>query len=522
MLAVAVIVFREVLEAALIVSIVLVASRGLRARRTWIGAGVAAGTGGSLVAALFASSIAMAFSGAGQELLNATVLLLAVVMLAWHNIWMARHGAELSLRAYGVSADIAAGKRPLSALALVTGIAVLREGTETVLFIAGVATSAEESPSALAAGGILGLALGAAMGAALYAGLLRIPPKRLFAVTGWLVLLLAAGLAAQAAGFLVQADLLPALGEQIWDTSFLLSEASILGKLLHTMLGYVARPAGIQLFAYGFTLVAIGGPMLAIAHRRGKKVTSTAAIVALALLSATSAARAELHVRSPIVDEGEIEIEHNGLVTLGKRGSGFNGAQSYTQSLAYGITPWWKLELEGEFSAGAGRRLTFDATTIENTFQLTPHGKYFVDLGFFAEYSQARARRDPNAVVFGPIVQKELNNVLGIDSLHTLNVFFARETGRGANRATSLEYAFQSRLLLNKYIDPALEMYGTIENLAHAGGYRSQTHLIGPALVGGVDLGGGKLKYEIGYMVGLTPASPTGGVRWKLELEFRF
>jgi len=91
----------------------------------------------------------------------------------------------------------------------------------------------------------------------MYFGLLRIPAKSLFSVTGWLILLLAAGMAAQAAAYLVQADILPPLGETVWDTSRLLPDNSILGKLMHTLVGYTARPYGIQLGFYALTLVVL-------------------------------------------------------------------------------------------------------------------------------------------------------------------------------------------------------------------------------------------------------------------------
>ena len=68
------------------------------------------------------------------------------------------------------------------------------------------------------------------MGSALYLGLLRLPARRLFTVTSWMVLLLAAGMASQAAGYLVQADLLPPLGNAVWDTSAVLTEDSVLGN----------------------------------------------------------------------------------------------------------------------------------------------------------------------------------------------------------------------------------------------------------------------------------------------------
>jgi high-affinity iron transporter len=102
---------------------------------------------------------------------------------------------------------------------------------------------------------------GVAAGAAIYLGLVSIPLRHLFAVTSWLVLLLAAGMASQGAAFLLQADLLPPLGPSLWDTSFLLAEHSLAGRVLHTLIGYTAQPAGIQLVFYLATLIVIGSLM---------------------------------------------------------------------------------------------------------------------------------------------------------------------------------------------------------------------------------------------------------------------
>ncbi|MGH8370468.1 MAG: FTR1 family protein, partial [Gammaproteobacteria bacterium] len=87
--------------------------------------------------------------------------------------------------------------------------------------------------------------------------LLFIPIRYFFSVTSWLILLLTAGLAAQAAGFLNQAGLLPALGSNLWNTSGVLNQHSMLGQLLHILVGYIARPSGIELIFYVITLVTI-------------------------------------------------------------------------------------------------------------------------------------------------------------------------------------------------------------------------------------------------------------------------
>jgi high-affinity iron transporter len=256
MLGIAVLVLREVLEASLIISVVYAATRGIPGRGRWVGLGVGAGVAGALLVAAFAGAIASAVSGIGQEVFNAGVLLAAVVMIGWHAVWMASHGKALVTRLKLVGKEVAVGHRPLAALLVVVAIAVLREGSEATLFVyAQAANGSDWVDLAIGVtGGILG---GAAIGLALYLGLLRIPMRYFFTATNWLLLLVAAGMAAQAANFLVQADILPPLGARLWDTSALLSDRSLFGQTLHALIGYDARPAGIQLAFYFLTVVII-------------------------------------------------------------------------------------------------------------------------------------------------------------------------------------------------------------------------------------------------------------------------
>jgi high-affinity iron transporter len=229
------------------------ATRGVAGRGRWVLGGIGVGVLGALLVAMFAGAIAGAVQGRGQELLNAGVLLAAVVMLGWHNIWMSAHGREIAARMQRIGHDVSAGTKPLSALALVTMFAVLREGSETVMFLYGLTTSGA-GWAGLLGGGALGLGGGAVVGWLLYRGLLAIPVGRFLTVVGWLVLLLAAGLAANAAMFLNQASLVPALADQVWDTSALLDQRSWLGTLLHILIGYNDRPMGIQVVFYLVTL----------------------------------------------------------------------------------------------------------------------------------------------------------------------------------------------------------------------------------------------------------------------------
>lgn len=256
MLATLLIVFREVLEAALIISIVAAATRGVRSRGVWISAGMAVGLAGAVLVAAFAGGLANAMSGMGQEWFNAVVLLAAVVMIGWHVVWMARHGRELSLHMKSVGQAVSAGSRPLTALLVVVALAVLREGSEVVLFVYGLLASGS-SVGGVVVGGGLGILIGAAVGFAMYFGLLKIPMRHFFSATNGLLVLLAAGLASSAAGDLVQADALPTLVDTLWDTSWLLTDDSLLGRTLHVLIGYTAQPSGIQMAFYALTVVVL-------------------------------------------------------------------------------------------------------------------------------------------------------------------------------------------------------------------------------------------------------------------------
>lgn len=257
MLATLIIVFREMMEAGLIIGIVMSATRGVPRRGAWVTYGVLGGVLGACVVASFAGAISSAMEGIGQELFNVGILSLAVMMLTWHNVWMARHGRELAAQMKDVGGAVAAGKRSLVALSIVVGVAVLREGAEVVLFLYGILLAGNDSIGAIALGGVTGLVLGGALGVLMYLGLLRVPMRSLFTVTGWLIALLAAGMAAQAVSLLEQAQIVTAWSAVVWDSSHLIDGSTVVGKTLHTLVGYTDRPTGMQLAVYGATLAVI-------------------------------------------------------------------------------------------------------------------------------------------------------------------------------------------------------------------------------------------------------------------------
>ena len=271
MFAAAIIVFRETLEAALFVGIIAAATRQLPGRGRLLGTGVALGAAGALALAFMAERIGAWADGIGQDLVNIAILGVALTMLLWHCVWVSTHGKEMAADARRLGQSVGHGRRPPYALLVAVALAVLREGAETVLFVAGSVTSSPTAgPGALLIACVGGLAAGAATGSLMYFGLTRIPAQRLFAVTNVLIALLAAAIASQLAKALAQGGLLDAGSAPLWDSSALLAQDSALGTLLHALVGYDAQPSGAQLVFYLAVLaIIVVGTRLAAAPASG-------------------------------------------------------------------------------------------------------------------------------------------------------------------------------------------------------------------------------------------------------------
>jgi high-affinity iron transporter len=251
-----VIVFREVLEAALVIGVVAAAVEGLPGRGRWVSAGIGLGVLGAAAVASGIGAISSFAHGTGQELFGAGVLCAAGLMLAWHNVWMAEHGREMTLRLKSLGSDVVAGRASAAMLSTVTALAVMREGSEIALFLYGIAASGVQNVQLLT-GGLLGLACGAALGVVLFAGLSRIPLKRLFSISSAIILFIASGMLARAAEFLVQAGYLPAVVPRVWDSSAILSGNGIVGRSLGALVGYTPAPSLMQVLVWAGSFAVI-------------------------------------------------------------------------------------------------------------------------------------------------------------------------------------------------------------------------------------------------------------------------
>jgi hypothetical protein len=234
--------------------------------------------------------------------------------------------------------------------------------------------------------------------------------------------------------------------------------------------------------------------------------------LALAVLAVPAARADDLKIRSPIIDFHELEFENN--FTIGQ-------SKNAVHELEYGVTQWFKPGVEAELAADPGHGFHYDATALEGFFQLAPQGKYWADLGLFAEYEQTARRGDPRSLTFGPLVQKEAR-LFGLSTLNTVNLLFVKDMGAGSIGPPSFLVAAQSRIRRDPYCEPGFEYYGAITLGAHG---PAPQHRVGPSFAGrvgfrtlGIDAPGG-IRYDAAYLRGLTHDTDANTVRVRVEFE---
>ncbi|MBI3601777.1 MAG: FTR1 family protein [Candidatus Omnitrophica bacterium] len=522
MLSIAIVIFREVLEIALIVGVLLAATRGLPKRTPWVWMGLLAGLAGACVIAVFADVISAAFEGMGQEVMNAIILFTAAFLIAWTVLWMSRHGRHLTQHFKHVGEQVKSKREPMYTLATVVGLAVLREGAEIVMFIYSALVTGGKIYQ-LTIGALLGMCAGASVGMAIYYGLMKIPMKKIFTVTNWLLIFLVAGMVASGFGYLAAAGKVPELVTTVWDTSWLVSENSILGKVMHVMGGYSERPSGIQLLTFLSTIAGLAVALKFYGRPPSHHSKKIATIIAAALVSVAAGhwpeARADdVKVYSPLVVQGEREFEIQGSYGFDNRASK-NNARQEKYLLGYGVTDRWATELGGRVEQspdedGAMSKPKFKNLAWENRYQLTEQGQYWLDAGLYLEYEQSFVHDQPDALEGKILLEKTMARFV-----HTANLITEKETRAydGKTKTTEARVAWSSKYLWKRYLQPGFEYHADFGEVRLHNPYKQQGHQIGPNLYGKI---GRHLRYDIGYLFGISPASPDGKLKWVMEYEF--
>ena len=517
MFSIAVIVFREVLEIALILGVLLAATRGLPNRAGWVWLGLFLGALGASVVAYFADSISQAAEGMGQEMMNATILFIAAILIGWTVVWMNRNAHAMTQQFKKIGTDVIKGVKPKYTLAIVVAISVLREGSEIVMFLySSIVTGGKTN--LLIIGSIVGTCMGIIAGFVIYYGLIKIPIKRVLIVTSWLLMLLVAGMVAQAFGYLSAAGRVPDLVPMVWDTSRIISEGSLLGRIMHILIGYTDRPSGVQLLVYLLTIGALFMAVKKAGHPSIKNVKKYVSMVMMGLIGVFSLsypAYADKKVFGPYAEQGEWEVETTGVYDIDPK-KDKNAVQEYKNAVGYGVNSFWhtELELETETQPTDDAITPIKATNMEweNIFQLAPQGKYWLDPGIYLAYEAPLINKQVGQFEGKILLEKDFQKISNI-----LNISFNKEIGGGASPRTDGGISWSTRYRLFRYFEPGVEYWNDFSAISHQLDYNQQNHQVGPCIYGHLF---NHVNYDIGYLFGISDASPRGELKWIVEYEF--
>lgn len=242
------------------------------------------------------------------------------------------------------------------------------------------------------------------------------------------------------------------------------------------------------------------------------------ALAALALITALApqAAHADPngYIFSPIVEEGERELE----LKLGSTKLR-DGSRVSKHSLAFGVgvNSWWATEVYASWHKEGDEKFGFDAWEWENRFQLTPTGKYPVDIGFVVEIERPKDRAEGYELRWGPLLQAEF----GSQWLGSLNLLVGKHYRSEEPSKAELGYQWQLKYRWKPEFEFGVQGFGEVGPLAHWAPHSEQSHIAGPAVFGKAKLGPHQaFKYDVGLLFGVTHESPRNTLRAKLEFEF--
>ena len=233
-----IIVLHEVLEAALMISVLMAITRRLELRLRWLATALFLGFAGALAYARLLAPVSNLFDGVGQELVNAALQISVFAFL----VIIAFHVTS------GRGRQLGRGSWLPFIMALAVALSIVREGSEIIIYVSGF-LQVESLSQSVTVGSLTGAGIGCSVGVLLYYLLLAIPEARATWVSLLLLCLAASSMVAQATKLLIQADWLTVAGP-LWDTSRFISEQSMPGELLYALIGYEASPSAIEVAVY--------------------------------------------------------------------------------------------------------------------------------------------------------------------------------------------------------------------------------------------------------------------------------
>ncbi|RYE06173.1 MAG: hypothetical protein EOP33_02960 [Rickettsiaceae bacterium] len=255
MLKIAIIVFRECVEIALLLGIIMAITKRVENSRLYITAGLVLGTLGASLFAFFTKYVSFSFGGMGDEIFDSAIIIITAILISWTIVWMKGYELRFRRKLEDISSKINDHSTGHLMLVLVVAATILREGTEIILLIYGISSAEKINVDHYLIGFGVGAVSGLLLGSIIYLGLVKFAGKYVFKISSFLLIFIAAGLASQAAAKLTSIDMIPTLSDRLWDSSWLVSDYSMVGKLLNTIIGYTAKPNGMQMLFYISTIL---------------------------------------------------------------------------------------------------------------------------------------------------------------------------------------------------------------------------------------------------------------------------
>ena len=258
MFKIALVVFRESLEIAMLLGIILAITKRIEKSRLYIITGIMAGT--TLVAffSFFTRSVSLSLGGMGDEVFTSCIMFLTTGLISWTIIWMQSYGEMIKQNPGTLSDKINGSNVIYIMLILVVTSFVLEEGVAMVILIYSISLVETINSNSYILGVIIGMVSGVILGITIYLGLIKLSNQQyILRISSILLMLIAAGFAAEAAGIMASAGIVTILTERVWDSSWIITDRSVLGTLLHRTTGYIARPNELQIICYVCTIVII-------------------------------------------------------------------------------------------------------------------------------------------------------------------------------------------------------------------------------------------------------------------------
>jgi hypothetical protein len=239
-----------------------------------------------------------------------------------------------------------------------------------------------------------------------------------------------------------------------------------------------------------------------------------ALVVSCLALPAISWADPDDYVHTPIVEEGEKELDFKAGTAKLRDGT---RESAYSLGLGWGVNRWWFTEVYAKGHKLPGEGNSFDAWEWENKFQLTETGKYPVDVGFLIEIERPRDRREGYEYKWGPLFQADITNKVQAN----LNLLVEKNIRAAVASRAELGYQWQVKYRYRPAFEFGLQGFGDVGPWDHWEPGSEQPHIAGPAIFGEVKVGQKQaIKYNAGLLFGLTNGAPRNTLRVQAEYEF--